>query len=157
MASPPRRGEASLIWIGVFKLLKGILLVVAATELLKAVSHDFQTTLTHWVKDLHLDPGNRYITSVLQKAGLVDDRTLKRLSWLTFTYGTVFMTEGIGLVLKKRWAEYLTVVVTLSLVPFEVYELAKHFTPLKLIVLIVNIAIAIYLIMMIRRKPESGQ
>lgn len=156
MASNPRRGEASLLWIGIYKLLQGLLLIVAATELLKAINHDLQTTLTEWVKMLHFDPGNRYVTSLLQKAGVVDDRTLKRLSWLTFTYGAVFMVEGTGLVMKKRWAEYLTVVITLSLVPLEIYELAKHFTALKLVILIVNILIAIYLIVMIRRKPDSG-
>lgn len=157
MPASPRRGEASLIWIGAFKLLKGILLAVVATELLKTVNSDLQTTLTRWVMNLHLDPGNHFITALLQKAGFVEGKTLKHLSWLTFTYGAVFLTEGTGLVLKKHWAEYLTVGVTLSLVPFEVYELAKHFTALKLIVLIINIAIAIYLIVMIRRKPDSGQ
>lgn len=156
MASSPRRGEASLLWIGAYKLLQGLLLIVAASELLKAVNYDLEAMLSQWVKALHFDPGNRYVTSLLQKAGLVDDRTLKHLSWLTFAYGAVFMVEGTGLLLKQRWAEYLTVVITLSLIPLEVHELAKHFTALKLVILVVNIAIAIYLIVMIRRKPESS-
>ncbi|EDY20157.1 conserved hypothetical protein [Chthoniobacter flavus Ellin428] len=153
MSPTARRGEASLLWIGTYKLLQGIMLVVLATGLLKAVNHDLEATMSHWIRELHFDPGNRYITSLLHRAGLIDDRTLKRLSSLTFTYGAVFMVEGTGLLFKQRWAEYLTTIITFSLVPLEIYELAKHFTALKVVILLVNIAIGIYLIVMIRRKP----
>jgi uncharacterized membrane protein (DUF2068 family) len=153
MSSPARRGEASLLWIGTYKLVQGLLLIVLATGLLKAVNHDLEATMTDWIRELHFDPGNRYITSLLHKAGLIDDRTLKRLSSLTLTYGAVFMVEGTGLLLKQRWAEYLTTIITFSLVPLEIHELSKHFTALKVVILLVNIAIGIYLIAMIRRKP----
>lgn len=153
MNSPTRHGEASLLWIGTYKLLQGVMLVVVATGLLKAVNHDLEATMSHWIRELHFDPGNRYITSWLHRAGLIDDRTLKQLSSLTFTYGAVFIVEGTGLLFKQRWAEYLTTIITFSLVPLEIYELAKHFTALKVVILLVNIAIGIYLIVMIRRKP----
>ena len=129
------------------------MLVILATGLLKAINHDLEATMTHWIRELHFDPGNHYITSLLHQVGLVDGRTLKRLSGLTFIYGAVFMVEGTGLLFKQRWAEYLTTIITFSLVPLEIYELAKHFTALKVVILLVNIAIGIYLIVMIRRKP----
>jgi uncharacterized membrane protein (DUF2068 family) len=153
MTSPTRRGETSLLWIGAYKLVQGLLLVIVATGLFKAVNHDLQATMTSWIRELHFDPGNRYLTSLLHKAGLLDDRTLKRLSSLTLIYGAVFMVEGTGLLFKQRWAEYITTIITFSLVPLEIYELSKHFTALKIVILIVNIAIGIYLIVMIRRKP----
>ena len=62
MSSPARRGEASLLWIGTYKLLQGVMLVVLATGLLKAVNHDLEATMSHWIRELHFDPGNRYIT-----------------------------------------------------------------------------------------------
>src|SRR5437879_5968596 len=98
-----RRGEASLIWIGSYKFAQGLLLAVVAAGLLKAVNGDLQTTLYEWIKALHFDTDNRYVGSLLQKAGLVDEQKLKHLSGLTIVYGTIFMIEGVGLILKQRW------------------------------------------------------
>jgi uncharacterized membrane protein (DUF2068 family) len=151
-----RRGDASLVWIGAYKLAHGLLLAIVATRLLKAVNQDLQAMLIGWVKAFHFDPGNRHVAALLHKAGLIDHRTLKHLSWLTFTYGAIFVVEGVGLMFKKQWAKYLTVIVTISLVPLELFEIAKHFTLLRLAILVVNIAIVVYLLVMIRRKPESS-
>jgi len=44
------------------------------------------------------------------------------------------LTEGVGLALRKRWAEYLTIIATSSLIPLEVYELIQHFSVMKILV-----------------------
>ncbi|MEP6670147.1 MAG: DUF2127 domain-containing protein [Chthoniobacter sp.] len=157
MPSHSAHGEASLVWIGGYKLVQGLLLAVVATGLLAGVNHDLQDMLGHWVKAWHFDADNRYSTALLHKAGLVDDQKLKQIGGLSFAYGAVFMVEGIGLVFKKRWAEYLTLVITLSFIPFEIFELAKHFTPIKLAILAVNLTIAVYLVVMLRRKSGQSQ
>ena len=156
MPSQSRDGEASLVWIGSYKLLQGLLLAIVATGLLASVNHDLQTMLGDAVKALHFDTGNRHVTALLQKTGLIDDQKLKRIGGLSLAYGAVFMVEGVGLILKKRWAEYLTLVITLSFIPLEVFELWKHFTVLKLALLVVNLAIALYLVVMLRRKPSQS-
>lgn len=61
-------------------------------------------------------------------------------------YTAVLVFEAIGLWSARRWAEYLTIVETGCLVPFEVYELASSFTVLKLLTLIINVAIVVYLL-----------
>ena len=154
MKANARRGEASLIWIGTYKLVQGLLLAVVATGMLKSVNGDLQATLLEWVKALHFDADNRYVASLLRKADLIDERQLKHLGGLTFAYGAVFMIEGVGLILKQRWAEYVTLVITLSFIPIEVWEIIKHCTAAKVILLAVNVAIAVYLVVMIRRKPD---
>lgn len=60
-------------------------------------------------------------------------------------YGTIEGTEGIGLFLRRRWAEYLTVLGTGVLIPFELYELVHHTTLFKAAALIANLAIVVYL------------
>ncbi len=57
--------------------------------------------------------------------------------------------------MKKRWAEYLTLVITLSFIPLEVFELAKHFRPIKVVILVLNIVIATYLVVMLKRQPAT--
>jgi len=156
MAANSRNGQASLIWIGVYKLVQGLLLLVVATGLLASVNHDLEAMAGQVVKLLHFDADNRHVAGLLHQAGLVSDRTLKHLGGLTFAYGAIFMVEGGGLVCKKRWAEYFTLVITLSFIPLEVFELWKHFTPAKVALLVLNVAIAAYLIVMLRRKSEPN-
>jgi uncharacterized membrane protein (DUF2068 family) len=66
--------------------------------------------------------------------------------------------EGTGLLLRKRWAEYLTVIATGSFVPMEIYEIFRHCTISRIGLLIANLAILAYLTWVIRQKPapENG-
>jgi uncharacterized membrane protein (DUF2068 family) len=65
---------------------------------------------------------------------------------VALAYAAIFATEGTGLWLRKHWAEWFTVVATGSLVPVEVYEVFHKFNGLKLIALIGNVAIVVYLV-----------
>jgi uncharacterized membrane protein (DUF2068 family) len=109
------------------------------------------------VDQFRVDPDNRYLASLLAKIGLVDDRKLEELGFLTLIYASLFYTEGIGLWLGKRWAEYLTVVATCSLVPIEVYEFAKRMTPIRGTLLIGNLVIVAYLIVVLKRGGKHHQ
>jgi uncharacterized membrane protein (DUF2068 family) len=73
------------------------------------------------------------------------------LSIGTFLYSAVFLTEGVGLALQKRWAEYVTILTTASLLPLEVYEIVKRFSVAKTVVLLINIAVVVYLVYEVRR------
>jgi uncharacterized membrane protein (DUF2068 family) len=80
----------------------------------------------------------------------VDNHRLEAISAGTFFYAALLLTEGVGLFMRKRWAEYFTIIVTASLVPLEIYELAKKFGLMKLSVLVINIAVVVYLILRVR-------
>jgi uncharacterized membrane protein (DUF2068 family) len=54
--------------------------------------------------------------------------------------------EAIGLWFAKRWAEYLTFVATIVFIPYEINELIKGITALKLVAFIINVAVAVYLL-----------
>ena len=71
---------------------------------------------------------------------------------LTLLYAGLFLAEGTGLWLRKRWGEWLTVIITSSLVPVEVYEIHRHPSWAKVVVLILNVAIVVYLIYHIRSR-----
>ena len=140
-----------MLWIGGFKLAKGLLLVIVATGILGFVHKDAEAIVEHWVTAMRFDPDNGHITSMLQAIGLITDKQLKELSGLTFIYAAMFLTEGTGLLMRKRWAEYLTAIATGSLIPFEIYETYRHLTPLKVTFLAVNVAIVWFLIWAIRK------
>ncbi len=62
-------------------------------------------------------------------------------------YAVLEGVEAVGLWLGKRWAEYLTFIATIIFVPYEVYELAKSVTALKVLTLVLNLAVAVYLLL----------
>jgi len=140
--------------IAAFKLLKGLALLALGIGALKLLHKDVAAVVEHWINIFQVDPHSRYIQLLLAKLSIVDDRRLKELSVGTFIYSAIFLAEGVGLALGKRWAEYLTIVTTASLLPLEVYELVKHVGIGKGVALAINLAVVAYLILELRRYPK---
>jgi uncharacterized membrane protein (DUF2068 family) len=150
---PVARADSSsvLILIGIFKLLKALLLFAVAAGTIRLLHKDVAATVTHWAQILRVDPDSHYVHGLLVKIFRVTPKQLKELSAGTFLYAGLFATEGIGLLLRKRWAEYFTVITTGLLIPLEVYELVHHFTVIKLAVTFINVLIVWYLAARLRR------
>jgi uncharacterized membrane protein (DUF2068 family) len=149
------RGSTALVLIGLFKLLKGLTLVAAGVGALNLLHKDIADVVTRWVELLRVDPENRFIHGILAKLFSATSKQLKELSAGSFIYAGLFLTEGAGLLLRKHWAEYLTVITTGALIPLEVYELVKRFSPAKVAILAVNVVIVWYLISRIRTRRGS--
>src|SRR5580658_3409805 len=141
--------------IAFFKLLKSALLIAVGMSALRLLHKDIASVLEHWVRMLGLDPGNRYVDRALQKFGNLTPNKIKSFGVVSFIYAGLFLTEGIGLWLVKRWAEWFSVIITSSLLPVEVYELYRHPSPIKSLVLMVNIAVVGYLVYRIRNEPPA--
>jgi len=107
---------------------------------------DVAETLEDVAQSWRLDPNSRYIDSVISWASSIDRKHLKAIGFGTFFYALLHAVEGVGLVLERRWAGYLTVIATGSLIPFEIWEVYKKVSPIRLSVLSINVAILIYLI-----------
>jgi uncharacterized membrane protein (DUF2068 family) len=144
-----------LMLIAVFKLLKGVALIAVGVGALHLLHKDVAAVADHWINAFRVDPHNRFIHWLLAKVPLVDDKKLKELSVGTFFYAAVFLTEGVGLALHKRWAEYFTIITTSSFLPLEVYELIHHATIAKGVALAINIVVVIYLVRELRRYPKA--
>jgi uncharacterized membrane protein (DUF2068 family) len=156
-ARPARRpasahqNATTLVLIAVFKLVKGILLVFAGIGALKLLHRDVAETVAHWVDILRVDPDNRFLHGMLSRLLSVSPKQLEAASVGTFVYAALLLTEGTGLLLRKRWAEFFTIITTAGLIPLEVYEIIRHLTVAKVVVLLINIAIVLYLVMRVRR------
>ncbi|MGI8696291.1 MAG: DUF2127 domain-containing protein [Mycobacteriales bacterium] len=73
--------------------------------------------------------------------------SLRLLGAIAIGYALLEGIEAIGLWMAKRWAEYLTFVATILLLPVEIYELSHHVSVLKIVTLVINLAIALYLLL----------
>jgi uncharacterized membrane protein (DUF2068 family) len=139
-----------LVLIGAFKLVKALLLIAVAIGALKLLHRDVAGTVMHWIQVLRVDPDNHFVHGLLEKIFRVTPKQLKELSIGTFFYAGLFATEGVGLLLRKRWAEYFTIITTGGLIPLEIFELVRHFTVVKLIVTLINVLIVWYLAARVR-------
>jgi uncharacterized membrane protein (DUF2068 family) len=145
-----------LILIGLFKLVKALLLIAVGIGSIRYLHKDLGSTVMHWIQLLRFDPDNRFIHGILVRIFRVTPKQLKELSVGTFLYAGVFLTEGMGLLLRKHWAEYFTIISTGLFIPLEIYELARHFTILKLAVTAINVLIVWYLVARVRSRSKRS-
>jgi uncharacterized membrane protein (DUF2068 family) len=149
--------DRAIVWIAIFKLVKGVLLIAVAVGALKLLHRDVADTLSHLVQSIRADPDNHFIHKGLTKLGGLDDHKLEEISVGSFFYAALLLTEGTGLLLRKRWAEYFTVIITASLMPLEFYELIEKFTLTRVAVIILNGVIVGYLIVRLRHHRAAHQ
>ncbi len=95
-------------------------------------------------------PGEAQVRGVLGylgKAFKYSPTRLIQLGLLVLAYAALEATEMVGLWFSKRWAEYLTMVATAALIPIEVYELSTSVSVFKVLTLVINVAILVYLLL----------
>ncbi len=142
--------------IAVFKLLKAASLIIVGFGILRLIHQDVGAQLEHWVAMLGFDPGTRMISNAIEKATNISPENMRKFGIVSFIYAGLFLTEGIGLWLMKRWAEWFTVIITSSLVPVEVYEIFHRPTAIKILVLVINVAVVAYLLYRIRSERHGS-
>ena len=143
--------DSGLVIIGVFKLLKGLLFVLLGIGALKLVHRDIVDMLTHWLMDMRFDPESRFVNLVLDKAAMIDAHRLRQISIAIFCYAGLDFIEGTGLVLEKTWAEFLTLTLTASFLPWEFFEMLRRPTWVKAGLTLVNVVVVVYLVFYVKR------
>jgi len=150
---PIQRPRALQI-IAVFKLLKAICLLLvaaAAFALIRSVRLD---ALAEWIASLPIQHGHRLLVRLLDTLLQLGPRKFVAIGTAACVYASLFLVEGWGLWNGKRWAEYLTVIATTSLIPFELWEIVHRVTLLKVCALTVNMVIVWYLIRLLRQEKR---
>jgi uncharacterized membrane protein (DUF2068 family) len=82
----------------------------------------------------------------IDKAFTLQSARLHLFAAIVLGYAAIEGIEAVGLWYQRRWAEYLTFLVTASLLPLEVYEIVTRLSPLKILAFVVNVAVVVYLL-----------
>ncbi len=146
------RRDRWIIVIGAFKLFKGLLFVLLGFGALKLIHRDVVDVLYHWLTDWHFDPESRFVNLILDKAALIDAHRMRQISIAIFCYAGLDFIEGTGLVLEKTWAEYFTLILTASFLPWEFFEILRHPTWMKGALVLVNVLVVAYLVFYVQRR-----
>jgi uncharacterized membrane protein (DUF2068 family) len=74
-----------------------------------------------------------------------------------FLYAALDLAEGIGLYLEKAWGEYLTLIITASFLPWEIYEVFRKLTWIRVSLLAINVLVLLYLAKVIWERPRRAK
>ncbi len=140
--------------IAVYKLVKVILLLLAAYGELHLHDGTLSAKLVTWVQARPAGLEHQVVSQLLQWFSGLSEAKIHALRIGTFAYAAVFAVEGVGLWMQKRWAEWMTTIVTASLIPLEVWEFATRPNFGKAAVVLANVAIVVYLVWHVRSKSR---
>ena len=149
--------ERWIVVIGVWKLFEAALLITLGIGALKLLHKDLVDVVTRFIIDIGRDPEGHFANLILDKVALIDPHRLKQISMAVFAGAALHVIEGVGLVLRKVWAEYVTLILTASFLPWEVIEIIRHNTWVRVVLLLVNLAVVIFLIFYVQTKVRRQE
>jgi uncharacterized membrane protein (DUF2068 family) len=151
-----RRRNRVLALIALFRFTKALLLIVLGIGALRLLQPSAAETVQRWADALPIAPAQETARKVASKVLSLPAARKEIAAAAAFAYAALFIVEGTGLWLEKLWAEYLTILATSSFIPFEIYEIVKRVTALRVLMLIANIAIVIYLVVQVKRHHRDA-
>jgi uncharacterized membrane protein (DUF2068 family) len=149
----PRHNEW-LILIAAFKLAQALLFILIGVGAFRLIHRDIGDLVGQLADHLRFNPESRFVNFLLDQADKIDDRLLRRIGAAVFVYATLDLIEGIGLYLEKAWAEYLTLAITGSFLPLEIFEIICRVTLIRVSLLVVNALVFVYLLQLVLKRKK---
>jgi uncharacterized membrane protein (DUF2068 family) len=146
-----------LVLIAAYKLAQALLFVAIGVGARRLLHKDIGDELYALADHLRFDPESRFVNFILEKATLVNDEQLRRIGFVAFCYAGVGIAEGIGLYLEKMWGEFLTLAITASFLPWEIFEVYRRLTWPRVSLLTINVLVFLYLLKLITSRTGRGR
>ncbi|KZC25018.1 hypothetical protein RHOFW104T7_05775 [Rhodanobacter thiooxydans] len=144
--SAPGQHHAGLRVIAVYEIIKTACLLLVALAAFHFYRQENFERLVHWLEHLSLADSNGLRWKLVEWLHQLGPGKFEAVGLVALGYAVLFGIEGVGLWLGKYWAEWFTVIATGSLIPLELYETLHLFGWLKLVTLLGNVAIVVYLV-----------
>jgi uncharacterized membrane protein (DUF2068 family) len=151
-----RRHDKGLVLIAAYKMLQALLFVAIGLGARHLLHKDVGDELATLADHLRFNPESRLVTFVLDKSAFLNDPLLFRIGLAAFCYAALSMIEGIGLYLEKIWAEYLTLAVTASFLPWEIFEIVRRITAMRVSLLVANLLVFFYLLRLVADREKKN-
>jgi uncharacterized membrane protein (DUF2068 family) len=152
--SKPRSRNRWLILIAAFKLAQALLFAAIGVGALRLLHKDVGDVLAGLADHLRFNPESRFVNFILDRASIFNDRLLLRIGEVVFIYAGLDLVEGVGLYLEQVWAEYLTLAITASFLPWEIFEVFRKLTLPRMGLLVVNALVFFYLLKLVARRGK---
>jgi uncharacterized membrane protein (DUF2068 family) len=134
-----------LPWIVAFKAFKAFALTALGMTLLLVRRADPADLLVNVALAIHWPLTSRLFGRAMKFVLNLTVAKETAIAVTAFASAALMGTEGVGLYLRKPWSRWFTIILTSSLIPIEIYEIVNELRPLRLLILVANVAIVIYL------------
>lgn len=151
----PKARFGVLRTIALYKLVKVILLLAVACRELRLRDASLAAKLLSWAQARPYGLEHRIVGQLMEWFSGLSVSRIHALRIVTLAYAAVFAVEGVGLWMEKRWAEWLTTIITASLIPLEAWEIFYRPTIGKVLILLANVAVVGYLVWHVRKTQAS--
>lgn len=155
VSQPTFQHRAGLRAVAVIEFFKGLVVLALAVFFFSLMHGDAEGKAATLLRSLHLNAESHFPRLFLETVGDLKQANWPLLVLLGLGYVSLRFLEAGGLWHGRRWAEWLGAVSGAVYIPFELYELARSFTPLKLGVLAVNLAVVAYLVWVLVTAPPK--
>jgi uncharacterized membrane protein (DUF2068 family) len=136
-----------IVYIICERLVKAAILIGGGIVLLVVAAHTDLRNLAEQAQDqLALNAGTSLWRRLFDQALARFGGSADPIAVAAILYGVLESVEAIGLLLRRRWAEYLVLLATVAFLPLEVDEMVRRPSALKALAIVINIAIAVYLV-----------
>ncbi len=144
-----------LVLIGGFKVLEGLVFVLIGVGVIRLLHRDLADLLVRAAMAIRVDPESRFVNFLLDKVQLLTPHKIRLISAGIFLKSALDFVEGTGLMLEKAWAEWLTIGLTASFLPWEIFEIVRHFTWVKVGLSVINVIVLLYLLWVQQRRLRA--
>ena len=128
------------------EFIKGLVVLLAGFGILSLVHRDAWDVAESFLEWLHISPETHYAQVFLNLADQVTDAKLWAVALGALAYSTLRFMEAYGLWRERAWAEWLALISGAIYLPFEIYELARRPDWIRLVILVVNLAVVLYMV-----------
>ena len=132
--------------VAFLEFLKGVAVLLLGFGLVSLVHRDAWEVAENFLEFLRINPDHRFAQVFLNLADRLNDMHLWQVAAIAATYSTLRFVESYGLWRARAWAEWLALASGMIYLPFEIYELARKPTPIRVAILLINVAIVLYML-----------
>jgi len=144
-----------LVLIAFYKCLQAVLIAALGVGALQLLGKNVGDELTFVAERLHFNPEGKLVDFLLEKTEFLNDPLLRRIGMTAFFYASLSLVEGIGLYLEQIWAEYLTLVITACFLPWELIEIVRRLTWMRVSLLTINAVVFLYLLKIVGERARQ--
>ncbi len=150
-----QRHNRLLLLIAVYKLLHALLFIAIGIGAHRLLHKNIADQIDLLARHLRFNPESRLVNFLLEKASLVNDPVIRRIGFVAYGYAAVSLAEGIGLYLEKAWGEFLTLAITASFLPWELFEMFRRLTWFHVGLFTINILVFVYLLRLVLERARQ--
>jgi uncharacterized membrane protein (DUF2068 family) len=153
----PHEALGFLAWIAAYKLIKAAIALSCGFWIWKLGHRDLGVVAHHLIHRFHISPGSWLATTLISRVTHIQPDQMKFAAYLVFLYAALYCVEAVGLLLQKRWAEWLTVVQTSLLIPVEIRHVIHPPRLVASLALLGSVSVVLYLIRRIHHDMLEEQ